>query len=105
MDELRYDPMEIDNTGYVPYPETVYVECECNSLEHVIRFSYCREHDPSENRIYIHLFLKKDRFIKRLMHGLKYIYGHTSKFGHFEETIITKDKAVDIIKLLQRLNS
>ena len=101
----KYNPLEIDDTGYVAYPENSYIDCECSSLEHTIRLSYCREHDPSESRVYIHLFLKKGKFIERLILGIKYIFGYTSKFGHHEETIITKDKAADIIKLLQRLNS
>jgi hypothetical protein len=101
----KYNPLEIGDTGYVAYPENSYIDCECSSLEHTIRLSYCREHDPSESRVYIHLFLQKGKFIERLILGIKYIFGYTSKFGHHEETIITKDKAADIIKLLQRLNS
>ena len=61
--------------------------CQCHSTEHMIVFRY--DDDPEWEEIYAHIHLSPNRgFWKRLWAGLKYAFGHTSKYGHFDEVII-----------------
>lgn len=69
--------------------------CECNSSEHQIVLNY----DVDDNYVYCSIHLVKYRFFKRLIHGIKYIFGYTCRYGHFEEFILS-DRHVDKLKTL-----
>lgn len=71
-----------------------YVECSCSSPEHSIRFSP----DYQEKEIYVEVFLtERKNIFQRLFHGVKYIFGYKSKYGHFTEIIMD----LDTIKMLK----
>jgi hypothetical protein len=61
--------------------------CECSNTEHQLIFNYWEEDDWPEVYASIHL-VKEKNFFKRLWHGLKYIFGHTSKYGDFDEVVL-----------------
>ena len=71
--------------------------CQCCSLEHQLIFYK----DEYEVFCYPHLITYRG-FWKRLWHGLKYAFGHKSRFGAFDQFIFEPD---DLIKLKQFLNS
>lgn len=60
--------------------------CQCSSPEHSIIVTYLEDDDYREVCLYIHL--KKFPFFERLVHGIKYIFGHQSKYGEFDEIIL-----------------
>jgi hypothetical protein len=62
--------------------------CECSSLEHQVVISY--EEDYEE--MYFHIHLSKPRFLRRLKYAIRYLLGYRSRYGAFEEVIISKDK-------------
>jgi hypothetical protein len=64
-----------------------YVECNCSCSEHTLRFAWFRnEKDPA---LYVDVFLHQYYgFWKRLWLGIKYICGHKSKYGHFDEALL-----------------
>lgn len=71
---------------------TEYYECKCGSDEHVLRVSYFVDRsDPNliEDEIYLSYFLQDKSFWKRLIHGIKYIFGYKSMYGHFGDMILT----------------
>lgn len=85
-------------------PETLFIECECTTLEHTMRFTYWKEEDPSEDRVYVHIYLYRASFWKRLVCAVKYLFGYRSKYGDYDEVIIDPTKAKQIITLLSKLN-
>lgn len=89
--------------------EELFVICECSSSEHVLRFSYEKpEYDKfgkrwEDGKIYASVFLRSQSFWKRLKDGIKYIFGYTCRYGHFEETIINQKNAKDLSLLLKKM--
>jgi len=72
--------------------------CECHSLDHQFAIWY----DDELNQINIepHLSTNKN-FLKRIAHGIKYMFGYKSRYGDWDSTIINND---DIPKLIKYLN-
>lgn len=60
--------------------------CKCNSIEHQAVFTYFTD-DNDEKEVYLSVHLSKLGFWQRLIHGVKYIFGHRSMYGDFEEFI------------------
>jgi len=71
-----------------------YLECACHSPDHTMRFHI------EDDDIYLTVHLTRDNLFGRLKKGIKYIFGYTSRYGHFDEFIINKE---DKFKLLQIL--
>jgi hypothetical protein len=61
--------------------------CECNSMEHQIVISHFDDDD--EGIVYFSIHLTKKPFFERLKHAIKYIFGYQSRFGAFDEVIIS----------------
>ena len=55
--------------------------CKCESVEHQIIVRSINK------TIYLTIHLCKLPFWKRLKNAIKYLFGHTSKFGEFDEFI------------------
>ena len=68
--------------------------CECSSVEHQIVFSKFDD----EKTIYcsIHLTSNKN-FFKRVITGVKYIFGYKCKFGQWDEFLLS-EKHIDDLK-------
>jgi hypothetical protein len=67
-----------------------FLICSCNSSEHTLRFMY----DKGENEIYTEVYLNQhNNLFKRLLVAVKYVFGYTSKYGHFDCTILNKQSA------------
>jgi hypothetical protein len=68
--------------------KTLTLECDCYHMEHSIRFARFEDtHVDDKPEVYVTLFLVKQRLLRRVWLGLKYIFGFKSQFGHFGETI------------------
>ena len=61
--------------------------CECHSPEHQAIFTYF----PQEDDVIMTVHLKPDSFWKRIVGGIKYIFGHRSMYGDFDEFIFNPD--------------
>lgn len=81
--------------------------CQCYSTEHQIIIFY----DEDENNegkypvCYINIHLNKTSFWRRLLYGIKYIFGYRSKYGAFEEFIINPKDADKLQKVVNYLNT
>lgn len=73
--------------------------CECNSIEHQIVISY----DEEDNIAYVEYHLTKLPFFKRLVCGIKYIFGKRSKYGDFGEVLLGKKYGDYFIELGTKL--
>jgi hypothetical protein len=72
--------------------------CECHSLEHQVTFWYDEEEDSLFTEV--HLITHKN-FFKRVLVGIKYMFGYKSRFGQWDEFMF---KPEDVIKLKEYVN-
>lgn len=70
------------------------VHCECHSAEHQVSFVIL-EHEPDVVYMEIHLTTYRS-FWKRLVYGLKYAFGYKSKYGAWDEIILSDKKLAEI---------
>lgn len=68
------------------------LKCVCHSKEHEIEFAY------DDTLFYCFIHLTPKRFFQRLKNGIKYIFGHRSIYGDFEEILFD-------LKELKKLDS
>lgn len=74
--------------------------CDCSSDEHqmIVRW------DNDDKEVYVSIHLANYRgFWKRLWHGLKYAFGHRSRYGEFDEIILRKEDACNLQKVVDHL--
>lgn len=90
---------------------TEFLICECESLEHLACFTFfdddvvIDDEGTQKNFKYVTLsvHLKRLPFFKRLVNGVKYIFGHTSAYGDYDEYIIKKEDAKKFKKVVKYL--
>jgi hypothetical protein len=86
-------------SGVVNYVMDNY-ECECSSSEHHIKFRYFIEDDKPQMYVEIHLS-DHQNFLKRIWHGILYIFGYKSKYGNFDEFIFKQEDVKNLKKLIE----
>ncbi len=78
--------------------ERTYIDCECESIDHVIRFTY----DPDDKMLWAEVMLKDYLpWYKRLVIGVKYIFGSRAQYSAYDVTII---KPADYDRFLELIN-
>lgn len=75
------------------------VNCACGANEHHMTFTYY----DGDNEVYVQYFLQSQPFWKRLILGIKYIFGYKCRYGHFGETVLDRQAAGAIIQSLELL--
>lgn len=68
--------------------------CRCNDVQHQFVISTLDIDDNPE--VYLSVLLSPAGFLKRLVYGIKYIFGHRSVFGYFDEVILKPEDALRI---------
>ena len=82
--------------------EYTYIECDCESSQHVLRFAY----DPEENDLWVEAQLVQYRnFWQRLWASIKYVFGYKCKYGHWDCTQISGEQAKRLIDVLIKLEA
>lgn len=77
--------------------------CACNSVEHQLIMSYFT--DEKYGEVYCCIHLKPERNVfKRIIHAVKYILGHRSVYGDFDEFIFKPEDAGRLQKVVDCLN-
>lgn len=72
-----------------------YIECECGTVEHTLRFTH--DDSPDWPEIYVDVHLGQHYgFFKRLWYGIKYIFGFKSVYGHFDESVLGEEKVKEL---------
>lgn len=74
--------------------------CECNSAEHQFVITY--DGDYFYLTPYLSPYLK---LFKRFFLGIKYIFGHKSKYGAFDSVILSKKRATKLGNILLNKNN
>lgn len=75
--------------------EDKIIICECDSAEHQI---IVRKFD---NYVFLTVHLNTPGLVKRLIKAIKYVFGYKSKYGHFEEIVLGKDKVCELKNTLE----
>lgn len=73
--------------------------CSCHSDEHQIII----HHDLEDRLVYLHIHLAGRPFFKRLIAGVKYIFGYKCRYGAWDEMILTSDQAEPFQKIYKTL--
>ena len=73
--------------------------CECGSSEHTIIFYWMEDEKCDYKECYCSVYLAKLPFFKRLVNGIKYIFGYRSVWGDFEEFILSSKDAYKVQKI------
>lgn len=77
--------------------KTDYYNCSCKSLEHLICFT---RWDETDDVLYMNIHLSHYPFHKRIVKAIKYIFGYSCRYGHFDEFLIDRATAKNIMKML-----
>lgn len=92
-----------------PYESTDVLICECRSDEHQYLIYYSDEEMPSGQTcptVYIHPHLiTYNSFWKRVWVAIKYIFGHRTKYGQWDEFMLRSsdaDKLQDVVDYLKK---
>ena len=85
--------------------EDKYLMCDCHYPSHIIRIEL-DEYRQNDQLLDISLSIQpllnpEQSFFKRIWNAICYIFGHNSKFGHFEDIIISGEKVQEIINFLE----
>lgn len=80
-----------------PFDRSAFLTCECGSEEHLARFAYFA---PDERRpedgasLYLSIHIRGwEGFWRRLWTAVKYAAGYRSKYGEWDEVIVTRRSA------------
>ena len=77
--------------------------CSCHSTEHQIVVLY--EKNDIHPMVYLHIHLNKQTFWRRLVYGIKYIFGRQSRYGAFDEIILNPEDAPKFEKIFLYLSN
>ena len=75
--------------------------CECNSPEHSVLVFF--DDDDNYPLVYFEVHLKKISWYKRVLYGIKYIFGYQSKYGAFDTFIFKHTDTEKIEKIVRYL--
>ena len=76
--------------------------CKCSSDEHQIIFHWWDDDDDGE--VYMSTLLNPEwRWYRRIWEAIKYIFGHRSKYGMFDEIILDKNDIPKLEKIIEYL--
>lgn len=65
------------------------LDCACHSIDHAYIITFDKDFG-NENIVYIEPHLTDGGFWHRLKYAIKYLFGWKSRYGCFDEIIITK---------------
>lgn len=82
-----------------------YVECQCDSGDHVIRFVYSPADDKTNfpPDLYMEVQMcQPNGFFRRLWLAVKYLFKKECEYGHWDCTLIAVDEVIKLQKLLEQ---
>jgi hypothetical protein len=79
--------------------ERYHFDCVCGSDDHTFKFT----HDSDDGDLYLSVYLNQyHNFFQRVWAAVKYVFGYTSKYGHWDTTILSRSDTVRLGELCQR---
>lgn len=80
--------------------EEILLTCECNCSEHQLIIKYFDDEYPY---VYVDMYLAPQSFWKRIKYAVKYVLGKQSKFGAFDEIILSDKHIKPLEKVVEHL--
>lgn len=74
--------------------------CACHSTEHQIVI----QKDKTDNVVYCSIHLAPLPWYKRIVNGIKYIFGYRCKYGDFDEFLFDKKHITKLNQIINFLN-
>ena len=75
--------------------------CKCESIEHQATFSWFE--DDNGGDVYLEIHLKPAKLFRRIINGVRYIFGHRSIYGDFDDMIIKKTDVAKLERIVEYL--
>jgi len=75
-------------------------ECVCFHPEHRLIFTIDPE-DKDNPFFCVEIFLSDAPWYTRIWHGIRYILGYKSKYGHFGEWLLREEDIAGMLEILQ----
>ena len=82
-------------------PQHLFV-CDCHSLEHQLVVSYFPDDDDFADCVYVSVHLAVQPWHQRLWTALKYLFGHQSNYGAFDEILLNADSCRQLGAILMK---
>lgn len=80
--------------------EKHYFECQCYSIDHTFRIDY----DSETQECYINIQLTRyGNIFQRVWRAIRYIFGFTAKYGHWDVTLIRPEDKQKLIQILEQI--
>jgi hypothetical protein len=76
----------------------LHLDCDCETLEHSLRFSY----DTDFDCVIVDTHLIKKPVLTRIIYAIKYVFGYTSMYGAFEETLLSHESVSELQSFLSK---
>ena len=73
--------------------------CDCEDVEHMIVFRW----DDLDEFVYMNIHLSPLPLLDRIMNAVKYVFGHRSRYGDFDEFIFKKDDLPKLERIVEHL--
>ena len=97
--------MRDDMEKISPPIERLHIDCECSSLNHLVRVTYDPDDTYAElGEVYVETQLNTWRpWYNRLWLAVRYVLGlSTSPYGHYDETIVSVEDRRKLVALLRK---
>lgn len=79
-----------------------YIECECHSPEHTLRYSL----DHEDQVIYVSVYLDQYHpWYERAWIAVKYLFGYKCRYGHFDCVLMGPEQVEQLKKVLQEFEN
>lgn len=79
--------------------------CSCHAMEHQFAFTWFQNDKMEEREVYLTVHLSPDNFFKRIYNAIRYIFGHRSNYGEFDEIVIQPkdaDRLQSVVNFLRK---
>lgn len=76
-----------------------FILCSCSHSDHLIILNL----DDNKEYCSMEVHLSPLPFFKRLINGIKYIFGFRSRYGDFDEIMINREKAEGIKQFMDKV--
>lgn len=87
----------------IPLEHEVLV-CQCENTEHQLIFSHFPD-ELEDREVYMSVHLiPEENIFKRIWKAVKYIFGHRSIYGHFDDFIFKQCDSHKLVKILKYLD-
>lgn len=83
--------------------EKYHFECLCGHYEHKFEIIFDPDIDDTDNPLYATVSLNDGLpWYKRVYLAIRYIFGHTSRYGHYAEFLLERDDAKRMMEVCKK---